>query len=125
MGPTIRVVIPTSQIFLTENDTFDTHGFDPWRQKTIYEYARRDVPDSLELPGPLFDFFLAQVDKYGGASTGTLQQLRNLRDAVFQKSLTPAEAAHDALRRTAVYSSTKEDRAAFRHFADNLNPAAN
>jgi hypothetical protein len=84
-GETIGVVVPTPQIFLTENDSFGTRGFDPWRQKTIYDYGRRDVPDSLELPKPLFDFFVTQAEKYGGASTAALQQLRKLRDAVFQK----------------------------------------
>jgi hypothetical protein len=49
-GPPIRIVIPTSQIFLTDADTFDTRKFDPWRQKTIYVYTRRDVPDSFVLP---------------------------------------------------------------------------
>jgi len=29
---------------------FDTRKFDPWRQKTIYEYTRRDAPDSYEFP---------------------------------------------------------------------------
>jgi hypothetical protein len=35
-GPPIRIVTPTSQIFLTDADTFDTRKFDPWRQETIY-----------------------------------------------------------------------------------------
>jgi len=116
----IRVVIPTSQIFLSETDTFDTHKFDPWRQKTIYDYTRQDVVDSFEIPTPLFDFFLTQMDKYGGASSETLQQIRNLRDAVFQRMLTPEAAAREALRRSAAYSFSAEDRAAFQHFADDL-----
>ena len=119
----IRVVIPTSQIFLTEDDTFDTKKFDPWHQKTIYDYTRRDVPDSFELPKPLFDFFLSQLGKYAGASTEALQQLRNLRDAVFQKTLTPEAAAQEALRRAAAYSSSDEDRAAFQSFAKDLRSA--
>jgi hypothetical protein len=119
-GPAIRVVIPTSQIFLTENDTFDTHKFDPWRQKTIYDYTRHDVPDSFELPKPLFDFFQSQLDKYGGVSTDVLQQIRNLREAVFQGSLTAEQAASEALRRSAAYASSQEDRAAFQHFADDI-----
>ncbi len=41
-GPVVRVVVPTSQIFLDETDRFDTKKFNPWRQKTIYEYTRRD-----------------------------------------------------------------------------------
>jgi len=116
----VRVVIPTSQIFLTEDDTFDTKKFDPWSQKTIYDYTRRDVPDSFELPKPLFDLFLAQLDKYSGASSSALQQLRSLRDAVFQKTLTPEQAAREALRRRAAFSSSPEDLAAFQHFADDL-----
>jgi len=32
-GPDIRVVIPTSQIFLEVTDSFDTRKFDPWHQK--------------------------------------------------------------------------------------------
>ena len=116
----VRVVIPTSQIFLTEDDTFDTKKFDPWHQKTIYDYTRRDVPDSFELSKPLFDFFIAQLDKHSGASPSALQQLRNLRDAVFQKTLTPEQAAREALRRRAAFSSSPEDLAAFQYFAADL-----
>ncbi len=119
---TIRVVVPTSQIFLTENDTFDTKKFDPWRQKTIYEYTRRDVSDSSEIPKPLFDFFLLQIDKYAGASADALQQIRNLRDAVLRKSLTPEQAAREALRRMTASSSSLEDRAAFQSFASDMVP---
>ena len=36
-GPVLRVVVPTTQIFLEDTDTFDTREFDPWKQKTIYE----------------------------------------------------------------------------------------
>ena len=42
-GPVVRVVVPTSQIFLGVTDTLNTRTFDPWHQKTIYEYTRRDV----------------------------------------------------------------------------------
>lgn len=113
-APVVRVGVPTSQIFLDESDTFDTKKFNPWRQKTIYEYTRRDIPDSFEIPRPLFDFFLQQADKYGGASSPTLQQLRYLREAVFLKSLTPEEAARTALRRRSdLGSGPGEDLAAF------------
>lgn len=54
-GQVIRVVVPTSQIFLEESDDFDTGKFNPWKQKTIYEYTRRDVADSFEIPKPLAD----------------------------------------------------------------------
>lgn len=115
-GPVIR--IPTSQIFLTDSDTFDTRKFDPWRQKTIYEYTRRDAPDSCELPKPLFDFFLQQVDKYAGASDATLQRLRYAREAVLLLAWTLEQAVQDALkRRDALPSGPEEDRAAFYRFA--------
>lgn len=116
----VRVVVPTSQIFLAEEDTFDTKKFDPWRQKTIYNYTRRDVSDSFALPKPLLDFFIAQLDKYGGASAETLQQIRNLRDAVFQNKLTPDAAAREALRRESAYSRFDADHAAFQSFATDI-----
>src|SRR5262249_2393850 len=117
----IRVVVPTSQIFLAETDSFDTRKFDPWRQKTIFEYTHRDVPDSFGLPHPLFDFFLQQVDKYGGASDTTLQQLRYLREAVFLRSLTPEQASRAALkRRSDLGAGHEEDLAAFQNFARDI-----
>jgi hypothetical protein len=120
-GPVVRVVVPTSQIFLEESDRFDTKKFDPWRQKTIYEYTRRDVPDSFELPKPLFEFFLQQVDKYGGASDATLQQLRYLREGVFLRSWSPEQAAREALkRRSALGSGPAEDLAALQNFAQDM-----
>jgi len=120
-GPVIRVAVPTSQIFLEAADDFDTKKFDPWSQKTIYEYTRRDVPDSFELPRPLFDFFLQQVDRYAGASDLTLQQLRYLREGVFLKYWPPEEAAREAMRRrSALGSGPAEDLAAFWNFAQDM-----
>ena len=120
-GPVIRVVVPTSQIFLEETDSFDTTKFNPWRQKTIYEYTRRDVPDTFELPKPLVDFFFHQVDIYGGASDATLQRLRYVRDAVFVKSWTTEQAARDAEnQRAALASSSSEDAAALQSFAADM-----
>jgi hypothetical protein len=120
-GPVIRVVVPTSQIFLDESDFFDTKKFDPWSQKTIYEYTRRDVPDSFELPTPLFDFFVQQMDKYGGATEATLQKLRYLREGVFLNSWTPEQASRSALRkRTILLSGPPEDLAAFQNFAQDM-----
>jgi hypothetical protein len=120
-GPVVRVVVPTTQIFLEETDQFDTKKFDPWRQKTIYEYTRRDVPDSYEIPKPLFDFFLRQVDKYGGATDLTLQQLRYLREGVFLKTWTPEQAAQEALKkRSALTPGPVEDLAALQDFARDM-----
>lgn len=118
--PAIRVIVPTTQIFLDENDFFDTRKFDPWRQKNIYDYTRRDVPDSIALPPALVKFFLVQIDKYAGASDTTLQQLRYLREGIFRKSWTPEQAAREAdKKRIALPSESVEDRAAFQHFASD------
>ena len=46
--------------FFSESTTlFATKKFNPWHQKRIYEYKRRDVADSFVVPKPLFDFFLS------------------------------------------------------------------
>lgn len=120
-GPVIRVVVPTSQIFLEESDSFDTKKFDPWHQKTIYEYTRRDVPDTFELPKPLATFFLKQIDTYGGASDATLQRLRYVRDAVFVRTWTTEQAARDAEnRRASLPPGSTEDAAALQTFAINM-----
>jgi hypothetical protein len=120
-GAEMRVVVPTSQIFLGVNDSFGTKKFDPWHQKTIFEYKRRDAPDSFELPKPLFDYFLQQVDKYGGASDSTLQQIRYLREGVFLKYWTAEAAASDALtRKNDLGSGPAEDLAAFQNFAFDM-----
>jgi hypothetical protein len=117
----VRVVVPTSQIFLEVNDSFATKKFNPWHQKTIYEYKRRDVADSFELPKPLFDFFLQQVNKYAGASDSTLQEIRYLREGVFLKYWTAEAAARDALsRKSGLHGGPAEDLAAFQSFADDM-----
>jgi hypothetical protein len=123
-APVVRVVVPTSQIFLGVTDTLDTRTFNPWTQKSIYEYGRRDVSDAFELPRPLSDFFLSQLDKYAGASDATLQQLRYIREGVFLERTTPENAAREALKRRAdLRSGSAEDLAAFQHFADDIRSA--
>jgi len=120
-GPVVRVVVPMTQIFLGEIDRFDTKRFDPWRQKTIYEYTRHDVPDSFELPKPLFEFFLQQVEKFGGATDATLQQLRYLREGVILRSWSPEQAAREVLKkRSTLESGPAEDLAALQNFAYDM-----
>lgn len=120
-SPVVRVVVPTSQIFLDSTDTLDTRKFNAWSQKTIYEYRRRDVVDSFDLPKPLAAFFLSQMDKYARASDSTLQQLRYLRESVFLKKQTPEDAAREALsRRGDLRAGSVEDLAAFQSFAQDL-----
>jgi len=121
-GPVIRVVVPTSQIFLQHTDDFDTRTFNAWSQKAIYDYTRRDVPDSFEIPKPLFDFFLQQVDRYAGASNATLQEIRYRREGVFLRSWSPEQAAHWSEKQRAALppSAPSEDSAAYWNFAADM-----
>ncbi|HYH45239.1 MAG TPA: hypothetical protein VEG34_06090 [Thermoanaerobaculia bacterium] len=123
----VRVVVPTTQIFLAESDLFGTRRFDPWTQRTIYEYTRRDAPDTLQLPASLVDFFLVQLDKYGGATDGALQRLRYLREGVLQGRLSREQAVARALALVSGRGpGAGVDMAAFRTFAADLlaSPAA-
>ncbi|HEY6372025.1 MAG TPA: hypothetical protein VIX37_15725 [Candidatus Sulfotelmatobacter sp.] len=117
--------MPSSQIFLEVNDSFGTKKFNPWHQKTIFEYTRLDAADNFELPQALFDFFLQQTDKYASASDSTLQEIRYLREGVFLKYRTAEEAVRDALRRkNDLHSAPAEDLAAFQNFGQDMGPQA-
>jgi len=80
-GP-VRIVVPTSQIFLDDAATLGTDGFDPRKQKRIYEYRRKDVKDDVALPAALVRFMVAQSWKHGGRAHVELQRERNARSAV-------------------------------------------
>jgi hypothetical protein len=125
--PPVRVVVPTTQIFLDEDDLFGTKRFDPWEQRAIHDYTRRDVPASLRLPPELLAFFVARAERYGGATDETLQRLRYLREAVFLRRSTPQQAAILASRdgqRVAARRGAAEDVAAFAEFAREMRAAA-
>jgi len=86
---------------------------------------RLDAPDTYEVPQPLYDFFLQQIDKYAGASDSTLQEIRYLREGVFLKYWTAEVAAQGALRRKAdLRSGPAEDLAAFQNFAEDMRRPA-
>jgi hypothetical protein len=76
-----RIVIPTSQIFLDGAQTIGTREFNPWRQKTIFDYRRQDAPAKLELPGALASAFVMAVREHGPRPQAELQQLRNDKEA--------------------------------------------
>jgi hypothetical protein len=79
-GTPVRIVVPTSQIFLTDEDSLGTKGFDPWSQRTIYEYRRRDVKGSHAIDVELARFFVMQARTYAGLPQLELQRLRNARE---------------------------------------------
>lgn len=120
-GTAIRVVVPTSQIFLDESDSFGTRKFNPWKQKSIHEYTRRDAAETWDFPKPLYEFFLLQIEKYAGATDATLQQIRYLRDGVFRGEWSTEAAARKALEKSkSLRSGPAEDLAAFQNFAMDM-----
>lgn len=73
----IRVVVPTSQIWLEDEDSLGTEGFNPWKQKRIYDYRRQDADEDLTIPGWLASQFVQAVREHGGRSQAELQVVRN------------------------------------------------
>jgi hypothetical protein len=86
--PGVRVVIPTSQIFLPDAATLGTSGFDPFLQPQIYPYKQSDAPASFQLPPELTGFCLEQIRRYGAANLGNLCRMRSWR-AAWQRGQSP------------------------------------
>ena len=61
-----RIVVPTSQIFIGADDSLGTNAFNPYKQKTIYTYTRRDVKGSRAIPAELARFFIRQAAANAG-----------------------------------------------------------
>lgn len=76
----IRIVVPTSQIYLGKTQSLGTGEFNPWKQKTIFDYKRKDAALKLELPAALARRFVRAVQDHGGRSQGDLQTMRNERE---------------------------------------------
>lgn len=78
-GP-VRVVVPTSQIFLAETATLGDRTFDPWRQRTIYDYGRKDLPVETVLPDALVTRILDGARRWSTASAAELTRRRLAAD---------------------------------------------
>ena len=76
-GDPVRVLVPTSQIFISDQATLGSSEFDPNRQRVIYDYDRQDVPPDFSIPGSLANELLQQLRKFGGESADVLQARRN------------------------------------------------
>lgn len=76
----IRVVVPTSQIWLDDEDSLGTDGFNPWKQKRIYDYRRQDAKPQLTIPGWLASRFVQAVRDHGGLPQAQLQAARNQKE---------------------------------------------
>jgi len=79
-GRQTRVVVPTSQIFLDSAQSLDTRAFDPWAQKQVFDYRRRDIAMDAPLPSALARHLVTAIRRHGGASRGALQGMRNRRE---------------------------------------------
>jgi hypothetical protein len=94
-APGVRVLVPTSQIFLSCDATFDDTAFSPTKQRKVFEFPARDVPDRFMLPAGLTTFLLDQVTHYAGASLEILGALR-LHRAIALGSSVPASCGGGA-----------------------------
>ncbi|MGK3996975.1 hypothetical protein [Sorangium sp. So ce1024] len=92
--PTVRVLVPTSQIFLACDATFDRTTFSPSKQRFVYELGPAGAPDTLSVPRPLAAFLLDQVAHYAGASLDVLAMIRTHRALRFDSSV-PASCGAD------------------------------
>ncbi|MBV1859214.1 MAG: hypothetical protein KUG77_12440, partial [Nannocystaceae bacterium] len=79
---THRIVVPTSQIFLDSDASLGTRGFNPWKQKTIFTYRRKDVSQRSSVPLALASAFIDQAWLHAFEDPATAQTLRNGRSRV-------------------------------------------
>lgn len=76
-----RVVVPTSQIFLDDDQSLGTDVFDPHTQKTIYTYrGNADISDDALLSADRIAWMIAQAPKVAQEPM-ELQRQRNAREA--------------------------------------------
>ena len=83
---THRIVVPTSQIFLSADASLGDDGFNPWTQKTIFTYRRKDTSLRGSLPGPVADAFIRQAWRHAFEEQSTAQLRRNGRSRVLDGS---------------------------------------
>jgi len=79
-GEPARVVVPTSQIFLTPQAGLGDPTFDPWDQRRIYDYGADDLPGDTVLPAALTAQILAGARTHGGSAESELVRRRTSGD---------------------------------------------
>jgi hypothetical protein len=111
-GNSRRVVLPTSQVFLSPTETLGTLAFATYPQRPVYDYTNQDVPESFVIPRWVAEWFVSQANRYGSAPAATLQELRNLREGLFNGERALAEVCALArLERSAIDPAREPDRA--------------
>jgi hypothetical protein len=114
-SPGVRVLLPTTQIFLGCDETIDTVAFDARRQRTIFPYGFDDVRASTELPASLARFLVGQTAAYVGASPVVLAALRLHRGKRLRTS-TGSCGVPEAKARSMGATVTAADRRAIAHY---------
>jgi len=76
-GQPVRIVLPTTQIFISENATLGTTEFDRDKQKTIYDYERKDISLNYKIPISVATMMLNQAKTFGAEPASVLQKRRN------------------------------------------------
>jgi len=72
-----RVVVPTSQVFLSRFATLGTEEINAYRARVVWDYWRRDVKPGHTIPAPLARYFVEQL-ALAALPQAQLQQRRNL-----------------------------------------------
>lgn len=122
-APGVRVLVPTSQIFLGCDDTFDATSFDPTKQKTVFSFPANDVASAFPIPRALARFLLDQTTAYAGASLDVLGVLRTHRALRLGSSVPAscrAEIAPAALAVAARVPTAEDTRALVRYGTTEL-----
>lgn len=117
----VRVLIPTTQVFLGCEDTFDATSFSSSSQKVVYEFPSNDMADSTEIPAQLSSFLLDQTTHYAGASLEVLAAIRAHRAVRLGSSVDPICTGRALARvQAAGPLGAKDERALLRYGATEL-----
>jgi hypothetical protein len=109
------VLVPTTQIFLSCESTFDQTSFAA--PKKVYEYPLRDTPDDTALPKALGEHLLEQLRQYGEATPELLALIRAKRAELLGSSVGDCSAYRAELAASLTPRLTCSDRRALRHLA--------
>jgi hypothetical protein len=74
-GERVRVMVPTSQIWLSREATLGSREFKT--NRAVFPYARKDLKPESELSVSLARFLIHRLERYGGLSSESLLERRN------------------------------------------------
>jgi hypothetical protein len=74
-GARVRVMVPTSQIWLSREATLGSREFKT--DRAVFPYQRKDMKETSELPVALARFLVLRLERYGALSNEALLERRN------------------------------------------------